>query len=178
MMYNRLLLHGRQNVVAYLALFVALGGTSYAAINLPANSVGAKQIKKNAVRAGELKSGAVRTSEVKDFSLLAKDFKTGQLPAGAQGAQGPQGPQGARGPGGPAGPTSTFISGGGPGSTQAFCEAGEVALGGGGTVTDGFLARSQPLPFSVDEPAIGWEVEGKKADGTAAMTSAWVVCAP
>ena len=36
----------RHNVVAYLALFVALGGTSYAAIRLPANSVGARQIKK------------------------------------------------------------------------------------------------------------------------------------
>ena len=37
------------NVVATLALFVALGGSSYAALNLPKASVGAKQLKKNSV---------------------------------------------------------------------------------------------------------------------------------
>jgi hypothetical protein len=37
------------NVVAVLALFIALGGASYAAVNLPKNSVGAKQLKKGAV---------------------------------------------------------------------------------------------------------------------------------
>lgn len=37
------------NVLSVLALFIALGGASYAAIKLPKNSVGAKQIKKNAV---------------------------------------------------------------------------------------------------------------------------------
>ena len=37
------------NVVATLALFVALGGASYAAIVLPANSVGTKQLRPGAV---------------------------------------------------------------------------------------------------------------------------------
>ena len=46
---NRLTQHVRSNVVAYLALFVALGGTGYAAINLPANSVGGKQIKDHSI---------------------------------------------------------------------------------------------------------------------------------
>ena len=32
---HRVVSHLRGNAVAYLALFVALGGTSYAAINLP-----------------------------------------------------------------------------------------------------------------------------------------------
>jgi hypothetical protein len=36
--------------VALLALFVALRGTSYAAIKLPANSVGSKQLKKGRSR--------------------------------------------------------------------------------------------------------------------------------
>ena len=39
----------RGNTIALLALFVALGGTTYAATALPRNSVGAKQLKKNAV---------------------------------------------------------------------------------------------------------------------------------
>jgi hypothetical protein len=76
--------HLRTNAVAYLALFVALGGTSYAAVALPKNSVGAAQIKKDAVRSGDVKNG----------SLAAADFKAGQLPAGASGPTGPQGPAG------------------------------------------------------------------------------------
>ena len=36
-------------VVACIALAIALGGTSYAAVTLPRNSVGTKQLKKNAV---------------------------------------------------------------------------------------------------------------------------------
>jgi hypothetical protein len=58
------------NVVATLALFIALGGTSVAAIQLGKNSVRAKQIA----------PGAVGTSEVKDRALRAKDFAKGQLP--------------------------------------------------------------------------------------------------
>jgi hypothetical protein len=41
--------HVRGNAVAYLALFVALGGTSYAAINLPAGSVGSKQLRNGSI---------------------------------------------------------------------------------------------------------------------------------
>ena len=61
--------------VAFVALLVALGGTSYAVVALPANSVGKKQLKKNAVTSVKVKNGA----------LLRTDFKPGQLPAGARG---------------------------------------------------------------------------------------------
>lgn len=71
-------------VVACLALTVALGGTGYAAIKLPKNSVGTKQLKKN----------AVVSSKVKNRSLKAVDFAAGQLPKGAKGASGPTGPTG------------------------------------------------------------------------------------
>ena len=37
------------NVIATLALFLALGGSSYAALNLPKASVGGTQLKKNSV---------------------------------------------------------------------------------------------------------------------------------
>ena len=74
-------------VAAYLALSVALGGTSYAAVTLPKNSVGSKQIKKN----------AVRSKHVRNHSLLARDFKAGQIPRGASGPQGVRGPQGVPG---------------------------------------------------------------------------------
>lgn len=44
-----LLRHVRGNVVAYLALFVALGGTSYAVTRLPAHSVGNRQIRNHSI---------------------------------------------------------------------------------------------------------------------------------
>jgi hypothetical protein len=46
---TRLLNHVRHNAVAYVALFVALGGTGYAAIGLPAGSVGARQLRNGSV---------------------------------------------------------------------------------------------------------------------------------
>jgi hypothetical protein len=85
--------------VALLALFVALGGTGYAAVKLGKNTVGSKQIK----------SGAVRSAEVKNRSLLKKDFKAGQLPAGPRGPQGVQGGQGLQGERGPAGADATNL---------------------------------------------------------------------
>lgn len=93
--------HLRGNTVAYLALFVALGGSSYAAIRLPASSVGTKQ----------LKNGAVNSAKVHDGSLLSTDFKAGQFPAGAQGPQGLQGPVGPQGLQGPVGSTDAFSHG-------------------------------------------------------------------
>src|SRR3954463_3839648 len=74
-------------VVSVIALSVALGGTSYAAIVLPANSVGNRQIKKN----------AVTSAKVKNASLRSADFAAGQLPAGATGATGAKGDPGATG---------------------------------------------------------------------------------
>ncbi|MCW2967472.1 MAG: hypothetical protein JWM71_1244 [Solirubrobacteraceae bacterium] len=81
------------NAMATFAVFVALGGASYAALKLPANSVGARQLKKS----------AVTTAKVTDGSLLAQDFKAGQLPAGAQGAKGDTGASGPAGTPGTAG---------------------------------------------------------------------------
>lgn len=51
-------------VIAYLALFVALGGSAYAATQLPKNSVGSKQLKSNAVTAAKIKNGAVSGAKI------------------------------------------------------------------------------------------------------------------
>ncbi len=75
------------NVAATLALFIALGGTSYAALTLPRNSVGDRQIR----------AGAVRSSEVRDRSIRLRDISVGtrsQLKGGV-GPAGPAGPAGA-----------------------------------------------------------------------------------
>ena len=89
------------NVVASLALFIALGGTSYA-LTLPRNSVGSQQIRGGAVRASEIRSGAVRSSEVKDRSLSVRDLSLTARNSlrGQTGAAGPPGPAGQPGPSG------------------------------------------------------------------------------
>lgn len=89
------------NVTATLALFVALGGSSYAAVKLSANSVRSPHIKNGEVKTADLGANSVLSTKVRNGSLLAADFAAGQLPAGAPG---PAGPQGAQGPQGPAGP--------------------------------------------------------------------------
>ena len=61
---TKLLTHVKHNVVAYLALFVALGGTSYAAISLPAGSVGSKQLRSGAVTNKKLAKGAVGAADL------------------------------------------------------------------------------------------------------------------
>lgn len=67
------------NVTATIALVVALGGTSYAAITLPKNSVGSRQIKSKAVGKSELKSNAVRSKKVKNDSLTGADVNESKL---------------------------------------------------------------------------------------------------
>jgi hypothetical protein len=60
------------NAMSTIAVFVALGGGAYA-VTVPRNSVGTKQLKANAVTA----------AKVKNRSLLASDFKVGQLSLGS-----------------------------------------------------------------------------------------------
>jgi len=79
--------HLRRNTVAYLALMIALGGTSYAAAQLPRNSVGPDQIRANAVGSSELWTSAVRSSDIKDGELRLRDFRSGELPTGPSATQ-------------------------------------------------------------------------------------------
>jgi hypothetical protein len=86
-------------VLAFIAIFIALSGSSYAAI--------------------KLKPDSVTSRTVKDGSLLRRDFKAGQLPAatrvegaagatgaaGAQGEKGEKGDKGDKGETGPVGPS-------------------------------------------------------------------------
>jgi hypothetical protein len=89
------------NVVATLALFIALGGGSYAAVNLKRGSVKAKHIAPSAVGRSEIARGAVGSPEVANGSLRIRDFET--LPVGTRGERGVPGPRGDRGPEGPRG---------------------------------------------------------------------------
>jgi hypothetical protein len=102
------------NVTASLALFLALGGISWAAATLPRDSVSAKQIRASAVGSSEVRDGALRRS----------DFAPGTLLAGPQGAQGPKGEPGPSGAPGKQGE---------PGTARAFAYVGSDCAGQGGT---------------------------------------------
>ena len=71
-------------VISLVALFVALGGTGYAAVHklLPKNSVGSQQVINGSLQTGDLSKKA------------RSALKGNRGPAGATGAQGPQGPVG------------------------------------------------------------------------------------
>jgi hypothetical protein len=75
-------------VVSLIALFVALGGTTYAATSLPKNSVGTKQ----------LKNGAVTKGKINKKTISALKGSRGPIgPAGSAGAPGPKGSTGSPG---------------------------------------------------------------------------------
>lgn len=79
------------NVMATVAVFLALGGASYAAFKLPKESVGARQLKAGAVTPAKL-------NEKTRAQLVGPDGPRGPAgPAGPQGDTGPAGALGARG---------------------------------------------------------------------------------
>lgn len=127
-------------VMSALALFVALGGTSYAAIKLPANSVGTPQ----------LKGASVTSTKVKNGSLLLKDFKAGQLPSAKNGSTaeagsgvpGPAGPAGPQGEAGPAGTTGAAGPKGDAGETGAKGDTGARGATGPKGAFSGVLTRT------------------------------------
>jgi hypothetical protein len=116
-------------VIAILALFVALGGTGYAA---------SRMVGKGA-RHG------------KHGRHLAKGHTKGER--GPRGLRGPAGPQGRPGPTGPAGPTGPQ---GVPGSARAYAFV-RPACGGCGELEPGFtpLEKARSLNVSLDKPNEG-----------------------
>ena len=66
-------------VVACIALAVALGGTGYAAIKLPRNSVGTQQLRKDAVVASKLSSRSVGPQKLQNNAVTARTVKDNQL---------------------------------------------------------------------------------------------------
>jgi hypothetical protein len=115
------------------ALVVAVLGATpvgHAVVSaLPRNSVGPVQLKRNAVGPQKLAPNAVRSGHILDGSLLAADFKAGQIPAGPKGD-----------PGSPGVSERQIVTANGPTDSSssktwlAQCPAGKVVVGGGGTI--------------------------------------------
>lgn len=144
------------NVVASLALFIALGGGAYAAAKLPADSVGTTQLRDN----------AVISSKVLDGSLLARDFKAGELPGG--GVRGHE--------------VVYAGSASGPGvdkDAEAVCPSGKKVTGGGGLVTGASgAAITTSAPGAVPNPT-SWYVEAHQFERSDVSWTvyAYAVCA-
>jgi hypothetical protein len=64
-----LLRYLRSHHVGLVALFIALGGTAYAA-SLPRNSVGTKQLKRGAVTSAKVRNGTLRGVDFAPGTLL------------------------------------------------------------------------------------------------------------
>jgi hypothetical protein len=76
---TRLLTAAKHNAIALLALFVALGGTSYAAIALPAGSVATRQLRNRAVTAKKLANRSVSAANLNSKSIAGYVAFTAQI---------------------------------------------------------------------------------------------------
>ena len=81
------------NVVATLALFIALGGSSYAALKLPRDSVGSSQIRSKAVGSSEVRPSALRSRHLRSGSVTEAKLSDSAVTA-LRGREGPRGPAG------------------------------------------------------------------------------------
>jgi hypothetical protein len=126
------------NVMSTIAVFIALGGTSYAVAR---NSVGNLQLRKN----------AVTSSKVKDRSLSTRDL----APSARVGTRGPRGSTGPQGPPGGTAPPDTWkgvslaagwANFGAEYDVAAYrLEGGRVHLRGLVTRTDGLPPAKSPI---------------------------------
>ena len=104
---------------------------------------------------------------------------------GDTGAQGPKGDTGAQGPQGPAGTTNfysrrvAFANAAGD-SSKVFCDAGDLATGGGGYgtsgATGGLMGINESIPIH-ENGLSGWQLSTNMFAVIYPYTYTWVVCA-
>jgi hypothetical protein len=161
-------------VVACVALIVALGGTGYAATQLPPKSVGQKQLRNGAVgnlqlrdraiTAGKLHKDAVTSDAIRNGAVKAADLAQGILPAATSSVHQASG---------------DAIAPGAVGSASAACDPGQRATGGGGgfagpAVTNDKMVDS--IPVGDERPTIRWRVSLFNGGTQPRTPVAYVLC--
>jgi hypothetical protein len=133
-------------IISLTALFLALGGTSYAAVTL---------VGKNSVGSAQVINGSLLKKDLSKKTVAALKGNRGPAgPAGAAGAAGPVGPTGAAGPVGPTG------AAGATGATGATGPAGSPATADGAALQLGRIVNPGGLVCLVGAPS------GQSTSGT------------
>jgi hypothetical protein len=178
-------------IVATVALVVAVLGSTQvgqAARNLvvPKGSVGTPQLKNGAVTAPKLRNGAVATPKLRNGavttlkvlngSLLAEDFKPGQLPGGQKGDKGDPGPPGLSEVQVVSAASATNSSS--SREVNVSCPAGKTLTGGGarlavGPALSNFVALSKSAPAGNTWSAAAAEIVASNANWT---LHAYAIC--
>jgi Collagen triple helix repeat (20 copies) len=109
------------NVMATVAVFIALGGSSYAVTKIRGRDIAARTIP-----ADKLKRGTLTRTELSPALLRSLAVPGPQGPAGSAGPKGDTGPKGDAGAAGPAGPKGDAGPKGEPG--PAACDASGALL--------------------------------------------------
>jgi len=143
------------NAMATIAVFVALGGASYAAMELPKDSVGAAQLKAGAVTAKKIDGGALAAAGSWDgdtYSVrktIARNEPIGDIT-----------------------------------TESVFCDLGDSQIGGGFRLLKpevGTIEASSPVKTQTNDPALrqtGWEITYRdKANSIASGVLVIVRCA-
>ena len=65
------------NVMATIAVFIALGGTSYAVLH-----IGSEDVADNSLRSRDIRNNTMRSRDIRDYSLHAGDLRRNSLGAG------------------------------------------------------------------------------------------------
>jgi hypothetical protein len=149
-------------IVACIALTVALGGTSYAAIRLPAASVGTKQLKKGAVTGAKVKKNTLTGTQIAESTLATVPKALNADSAGSADISRLD----YRQSGATAIPTSGHVR------VAANCDAGTFALGGGAKVSnpdDALVLDSNPVGKTA------WEATAFASTPGTTLT-AFVIC--
>ena len=106
------------NVVATLALFIAIGGSSYAALSL-----GSRDVADNSLRSRDIRNNDLRSRDVRNRGLLGRDLKRDSL-SGAQIKEGTLGQV-------PAARSAERLGGLSALDLKVRCPSGTVLRGGG-----------------------------------------------
>jgi hypothetical protein len=148
--------------ISLLALFIALGGTGYAALK-----VGSRQIVNNSVRSKDLRNNDIRSKDIRNRTIVGKDIAAGVIPSI------PAPPSTSSQIGQVTGPAVTVQPGSATPTATATCPAGTKVVGGGATTAPlNNFSLSRSAPFRQQ-----WLVNGYNAGSFPGTVQAVAFCA-